>query len=440
VNFLSEMARLEKLILVLDRSRKRLFIAVGVAILLHMPLTPVMPVLRLLHRVTKNKELDNPPPQPTAPRQIEVELKEALHNEELRHEQAQVAPPGHGPSLQVDPPSSVKFNKSTPAAHSEEEKDSAKPKDPKKDKVKNVGLEGLDSKMTAKPGITLGLWFSSMREHPLGKRLAQIATCDAEWRAFVNQGVDMMKDFDGVLVVGPNLTDSSQMTAAVRHRLPNQRVHDVMDTLVQRSGKSGHWLTPDVASAKLGRAQRVLIPKQDDLFFVAPTKGWQALNSVKEPLRVPNAEGRAVSLVVVHPHQLFERLGLTLSQRLSELRLEVFTNPDQSIDIKVELEDISAAAARRDARSVSEQLHDFFADMWVTAAAVRAITGSDDGTATQPGESASVETAPRLGLSPDEKTLTGMVHLTSAQARTTLELISSVTCRKTKKPNTAAKK
>lgn len=431
------MDRLEKLISVLDRSRKRLAIAVGVAILLHLPLTPVMPVLRLLHRVTRSQDLKNPNPQPTAPRQVEVELKEALRSEELRHEQAQATPPTNGPSLSVNTPSSVKFSKSSPTAKPEE---NAKPKEPKKEKVKNVGLEGnMESKITGKPGVTLGLWFSSMRDHPLGKRLTQIATCDVEWRTFVNLGVNLMQDFEGVLVVGPNLTDSGQMTAAVRHNLPNQRVHEVMDTLVQRSGKNGHWLAPDVASAKFGKVQRVLIPKQDDLFFVAPSKGWQALHNVKEPMHVPSADGRALSLVVVQPNRLLERVGLSLPKRLSELRLEVYANQDQSIDIKVELEDSSAAAARQDARSVSEQLHDFFADMWVTAAAVRAITGSDPNNPS-PSESAPLETAPRLDLTPDEKTLSGMIHLSPSQARTTLELISSVTCRKPKKSAAPANK
>ena len=431
------MARLEKLILVLDRSRKRLALAVGVAILLHLPFTPVMPVLRLLNRVTRQKD-NSPNPQPTAPRQVEVELQDALRNEELRHEQAQVQKPTNGPSLSVDAPSSVKFNKSAPNAKTEEEKAALKPREPKKEKVKNIGLEGnLENRITGKPGVTLGLWFSSMRDHPLGKRLTEIATCDAEWRSFVGQGVNLMQDFEGVLVVGPNLTDSGQMTAAVRHNLPSERVHDVMDKLVQKSGKNGHWLQPDVATARLGRVQRVLIPKQGGLFFVAPSKGWQALSNVKEPLQVPAAEGRALSLVVVQPNRLFERVGLTLPRRLHELRLEIFANADKSIDIKVELEDSSATAAKQDARSVSRQLHDFFADIWVTTAALRAITGSNS--KASPEESPSLETAPRLDLSPDDKTLEGMVHLSPEQARTTLELISSVICRKPSKSPAPAK-
>jgi hypothetical protein len=118
------------------------------------------------------------------------------------------------------------------------------------------------------------------------------------------------------------------------------------------------------------------------------------------------------------------------------MRLEVFANPDQSIDIKIELEDSSSAAATQDARSVSAQMHDFFADMWVAAAAVRAITGSGSGSAS--ADVPSLETAPSLDLTPDEKTLSGMIHLSPVQARTTLELIASVVCRKPSKTATAA--
>jgi hypothetical protein len=135
---------------------------------------------------------------------------------------------------------------------------------------------------------------------------------------------------------------------------------------------------------------------------------------------------------------MLERVGLTLPRRLNELRLEVFANQDQSIDIKLELEDSSPAAARQDARSVSEQLHDFFADIWVTAAAVRAITGAGPSADSDPNEATPQEPAPRLDLTPDEKMLSGMIHLSPAQARTTLELISSVICRKPNKPKAAA--
>jgi hypothetical protein len=429
------MVRIENLVLALDRSRKRLAIAVGVAILLHLPLTPVMPVLRLVNRVTRHKHPPKNAQVPQPPRQVEVELREAMKSEEIRQEQAKVQPPSHGPSLTMDQPSSVKFNKATPAKP-EPEKEALKKKDPKKEKVKPIGLEGnLANKLTGKPAMTLGLWFSTMREQPLGKRIVEIASCDVEWRTFANAGVDLLKDFEGVLVVGPNLTDSKQLTAAVRHALPKEKVHDVMDKIVQKSGENGEWVSPDVARARFGKVERMMLPKQDDLFFIAPSKGWQALQNTKETLRVPSSEGRTASMVLQQPNHMLERVGLSLPKRIREMRVEVYANPDQSVDIKVELEDSSTEAAQQDAKSVSDLLHDFFADLWVATSALKAITGTGSGASDNPA----LETAPHLNLTPDEKTLAGMIHLSPSQARTTLELIASAICRKPSKPQAPKK-
>ena len=132
------MVGIENLLLALDRSRKRLVIAVGVAILLHMPLTPVMPVLRLARRVARHQTHQQAQvPQP--PRQVEVELKEAIKSEEMRQEQAKVQPASNGPSLTVDPPTSVN---STRPRHRSLSRKKRSTSQIEKEKVKPIGLEG----------------------------------------------------------------------------------------------------------------------------------------------------------------------------------------------------------------------------------------------------------------------------------------------------------
>lgn len=421
---MGENARIEALISVLDRRKGRLFVAFIIAVLLHFPLTPAMPLLRLANRWAKTKPEPPPPPQ-----LVDVELKEALKSEERRIQPKPEEPP-KAAGVQVEPPSSVKFAAgSTPKP---EDKAEDKPKEPKKEKVKAVGLEGdLSKKLLGKPPVTLGLWLSSLRENPLGARLREILACDREWKGFLDQGVDVMRDFDGMLVVGPSLFDSSQLTAAVRHDLPPERVHEIMKTLVEGSGDRGSWLMPDVASARIGRSQRVLLPQARDVFFVTPTKGWEALKKTKEPLRVPSAAGRTASLVLVNPNRSLGRIGLTLPKRIQELRLEVFANSDESVDLKVELEAASADAAREEEKRVSAQMRDFFSDVWTAASALGAITGT--------GSKAHLELPPRLELERDEATLSGMAHLSPNQARATLNLLASFSCRR-KGPKAASSK
>jgi hypothetical protein len=422
---LDRMARLEALIDVLDRSKKRIAIAFALAILLHLPATPLMPVLRLVHRL----HTSNTPPistQEAPPREVEVELREVLRNEEQRKEQQQTQP--EAPQVPAPPPPpGVKFAASAPVPKADPDStEKAKEPKPEKEKVKDVGLEGMNKKMVGKPGVSLGVWFSSLRDNPIGKRFGELVACDREWKVFLDQGIDLLRDFDGALVVGPSLLEPRQMTVAVRHSLPSERVHEVVDGIVRQSGTNGRWVLNDVATVRLGKTQRMLLPQQSDLFFVAPSKGWESLHDVKQPLRVPTAEGRLMSLVLAPPHKVFERIGLALPKRIREMRLEVYANTDQSVDVRVELEDASHQAAERDVKQISTLLHDFFADAWLLASTLGTLTGSND-------EAAPLELAPRLDLSVDDKVLTGMIHLSPSQTKTTLELAASILCRKSKR-------
>jgi hypothetical protein len=253
-----------------------------------------------------------------------------------------------------------------------------------------------------------------------------LAACDREWKIFVEAGVDLLKDFDGALVVGPELFQPKQMTVAVHHHLTSERVHEVVDGLVRRSGANGHWIEPDVATARLGKAQRMLLHEQDDLFFVTPNQGWQALHKSEEPLAVPSAEGRLLSLVLAPPQKALGRAGLTLPKRIRELRLEVFANPDQSIDVRVELTDSSTEAAQADVGPISAQLHDFFSDVWTVASTLGSLTGTGN-------HASPMELAPRLDLAADENVLSGMIHLSPSQTKTSIELATSILCRKPKR-------
>ena len=421
----------EPLISLLDRSKKRIVVALGLAVLMHLPATPMFPVLRMVHRIAVKQRALEKPNLPARPPEVEVQLERALHQEEQHQQQVQAVAArhetdSHASSLSMSSIAAVPFNQAQPTVEPVDDAAVVKPKEPKKEKLKDVGLEGdLAKTEEVKPGVTLGLWFSSLRDNPLGKDLVKIATCDREWRIFTEQGIDPMNDFDGVLVVGPSLAEPGQMTAAVRHSLPQERVHEVVDGLVKRSGKNGRWIGPGVATAKLGKAQRMLLPHQKDLFFVAPSKGWEALHGLKQSMKVPAAEGRFASIVLAQPNQTLQGAGLTLPKRISRLRLEVYANVDKSSDIKLELEDLSPKAAEEDLKEVSTLLSDFFSDAWVLASTLASFTGADT-IASGP------ELAPRLDLSVADNRLSGTIHLSPGQTQRTVNLVASLMCRKTK--------
>jgi hypothetical protein len=426
--------RLDTFLAFIERSRKRLAIACVIALALHVPFTPAFPLFRVLERLALIKRDPGPKrEEPAVPQEVEVELRDLARQEQQKLAEEQKEQPKNpltlNPPAPARPPSNVKFAQadSKPAGEEKPAETEASKAAAEKKKAKEVGLAGkLGKELAGKPNVSIALWFSSFRDHPLGSSVNELLACDGQWNAFFKQGVDPLRDFDGALLVGPSVRDPTKMTAAVRHHLPTERVRSVMGGLVDKSGGNGHWLRKDAVSVKVGRVGRVLFPHSPDVFFVTPPHGWEALHDVSEPLSVPAADGRSMSLVLRRPASSVARFGLNLPARIEELRLEVFANADQSIDVKLELEDSSEATARADVRKVSDQLHDFFADLWATTEAVKTLTGFGSGDGTRP------ESAPDLSLVADQKVLTGMVHFSPAQAKTTLELLSSLACRKPK--------
>lgn len=431
------MAKLESLIVVLDRSKKRLALASFIALLIHLPLTPAMPILKFVQRM--NDANARQAPKATPPQQVEVELQEALRSEEKRLQSAKVEAASKSTSVEIEAPANIRLAKGeakTSNAKSETKPENAIKADAqakaKKTKVRDLGLEGEPaSKVVDRPAVTLGLWFSSLRETPLGKELIDIAACNREWKRFIDQGIDLSTDIDGVLVIGPGLLDASQLTVAVGHALPAERVHGVIDALVKASGDQGRWILPDVAAVRFGRRDRVLLPLQPNLFFVTPRESWKGLHRVRSPLHVPSAEGRAASIVLVNPNLVLERMGLTLPNSISEMRVEAFANRDRSVDLKLELDVKSPEAARESATEVSRQLRDFLSEVWTATS----VLGTIAGTSTAGAER---EAAPRLDLEVDGRTLSGTLHLSPNQTRATLNLVSSFVCRKALRPSAAA--
>jgi len=117
------------------------------------------------------------------------------------------------------------------------------------------------------------------------------------------------------------------------------------------------------------------LPQQEDLFFIAPGKGWETSHGVNRPLRVPMATGAwSASRSSLHKDAGARRA--LAAKRFSEMRLEAFANADGSSDIRVELVDASPEAAEKDVEPIFELLHDFFADVWAVASALGNLTGA----------------------------------------------------------------
>jgi hypothetical protein len=293
-----------------------------------------------------------------------------------------------------------------------------------------IGLKGkLDDKVVGKPNVSFALWMPDVRAHPLGGAVGEVFACNPEWKPFLKQGIKPIEDLEGVMMVGPQLSNSARFTIAVQHNLGEEKMASLIEDLVKKGGKGGRWLEEGVGRVILQRRERVIFSHPRDMVFVAPPDAWRDIRSLSEPLSLPASKGRALSLTLRSPAKPLRKLGVQLPERLAEIRLDVFANKDGSVDLQIEMDDDSEASATADAPAINRTLGSFFSDLSQLAQTVTSLAPSDL-TGDELGEVRI--TLPTPDFTPVGKRLTATSRLTSAQSGKLLGLLSRVMCPKKK--------
>jgi hypothetical protein len=229
-----------------------------------------------------------------------------------------------------------------------------------KDTMSLVGA--LKRTVQGKPNVALVLWFSTIRDHPLGAQVGGLLACNAQWRDFIGDLIDPLQDLDGVMLTGPRMADTSKVTAIAQHRLDDAKLTDVMTSLGARARKRGDGgpmatTHPGMMAVRFhaDRADRVAFTHPRKVIIITPPEGFEQLRDQPEPLSLPAGQGRAMSLTMVTPWRPLRGLGLRLPETIGEMRLNVSASPDGSIDAEIEFDDQDAALAKAHAADISEQ-------------------------------------------------------------------------------------
>lgn len=225
----------------------------------------------------------------------------------------------------------------------------------------SLGLTGdLAKAIRGKPNIVLVLWFDAIREHPTGRALSEILQCEPQWREFLGETTDPVRDFEALMVTGPRFSDSSKITVAILHKLPESRIEEMIGGLVERSGEGGAWLDAGVgelvAKAHADRAERVVFTHPRDMVFITPPEGYEQIRALKQPFSLPSGEGRAISMTLANPWRPMRAFRVRAPETLTELRVDIVVTNDGGATIRAELDDLDAETAEASAKILTEEL------------------------------------------------------------------------------------
>ena len=230
-----------------------------------------------------------------------------------------------------------------------------------KDTLSLVGA--LKRAVQGKPNVALVVWFSTIREHPLGPLVGNLIACNQQWQDFIGNLIDPIRDLDGVMIVGPRMSETSKLTILAQHHLDESKASEILATLgdmAQKRGTggpvpSGH---PSMLAVRFhaDRADRIAMTHARSMIIVTPPDGFAQLRDDPEPMSLPAGRGQAMSLTMATPWRPARAVGARLPESLSEVRVNVFAAANGGVNVQIEFDDVDPAMARAHASDLTEQV------------------------------------------------------------------------------------
>lgn len=264
--------------------------------------------------------------------------------------------------------------------------------------------------------VRITLYTEKIRETPLGERIGPLLRSLYQWRDFFGPtGVDPIRDIDQIYVVGPQLRDSSNVVAILRHHLPASRMHTAVDQLVRADKLGGRWLDAavPVASAHADGSERRFVLANAQTVIVTPPSAYDSAVAAGKLIRLMPSKGPEVAMIyLATPWRAFMGLPVQIPQTIKWARVRITPSADGGASAEIEAEDESPEAAKADAAYLSK--------------AVNAVTQLSLGAFGSMLGITPHRFIERVTFSAEGSTIRGEAHITAAQLTDALDMAGAM--------------
>ena len=218
-------------------------------------------------------------------------------------------------------------------------------------------------KQVADPNSNVRLWIYTdhIRESAVGNRIGPMLRAIPQWRDFFGPtAIDPIKDIDQIFIVGPQLRDTSNVVAILKHHVPAARMHAAVDALVRADKAGGEWLDAGVPAATAhadGAERRFVMPNAQTVIVTPPSAYGGALAAGKRLTLPPSPGPEALMLYLATPWRAFLGLPIEVPHSIKWARVRVTAQSDGSATAEIEAEDEDPAHAKEDAALLSRTLN-----------------------------------------------------------------------------------
>jgi len=201
--------------------------------------------------------------------------------------------------------------------------------------------------------VRITLYTDKIRANPLGKQIGPLLGSLYQWRDFFGPaGIDPIKDIDQIYIVGPQLRNSSNVVAILRHHLPAAKMHAALDLLVHADKQGGEWLDASVpvASAHADGAERRFVVANAQTVVVTPPSAYAAAAAAGKQLTLRPSKGpEAAMIYLATPSRAFLGLPIKVPDSIKWARIRITATADGGANAEIEAEDENAEIASEDA-------------------------------------------------------------------------------------------
>jgi hypothetical protein len=363
----------------LDTTPRRLGRFLALAVALHVPLTPIPALFGLFSLLRHEQDIPVLPPvteipldiidddtgggtKPAEPAPNEPTAPAAGATPEAALPAEPEAPPEPKPKPKPKPKPSADVGAGGAPDHGEE-KPSAEPPKPETPRRPGDGIgspvAGIGDKRVVDPNANVQVMVHTdrVRKHPLGSRIGPLLRNVYQWRDFFGPtAIDPIRDVDRMLLVGPQLRDSSQVVAILQFNIPQDRVKTAIDTLVARDPE-GHWDDGPVpvAHAHADRGERAFVLPTSKLLIVTPPSALESAKKFKRGLPGPKDDEIAVAQLAT-PWRAFIGMPVAIPKSIKSATLRLSPMPDGGVMIDILAHDETEALATSDAQALTQAL------------------------------------------------------------------------------------
>lgn len=220
-----------------------------------------------------------------------------------------------------------------------------------------VGISGKAGSIAGKdPNVSIVLSMDTIRTHPSGHELGPVFAVLPIWKHFfVGSGVDPVKDLERILVAGPQFRDSSKVVAAVKLKMSDDKLKEVLEGIRGRATPAGAWESDRVMLATVDGTPRVFVMQGNGMLLVVPDSLGDTARNLKNA-GFPAGKGEAIVIFLKTPGKALRGMPFTIPQSLKWVRLAATLATDGSATVRIDCLDENSDAAEKSAELLTAGL------------------------------------------------------------------------------------